>query len=145
MHAHNVVAWYVHAASLLEPLKGPCEADAGLKMTLLVRPKAEDGSAQMQQLLEAIKSAESQPLVGHLPKDKHEGKVVELFSQLLTDSGIASVDVAAGVAELLSKKDAGEVLNVKKAAMLGSKVSRQHSTARRAQGLDAAATWCSAR
>ena len=40
------------------------------------------------------------------------------------ESGLSLVDASAGVADLLSCKDATEVLNVKKAAMLASKASR---------------------
>ena len=46
----------------------------------------------------------------------------QLFSA--PESGLSLVDASAGVADLLSCKDATEVLNVKKAAMLASKASR---------------------
>lgn len=63
------------AATLLQPLADRCQSDVGLKLELLIKPKQEDGAAQMQQLVDTIKAAEPQPIVGHLPKDKHEGKV----------------------------------------------------------------------
>ena len=45
-----------------------------------------------------------------------------------SESGLSLVDASAGVADLLSCKDATEVLNVKKAAMLASKVGgRAHA------------------
>lgn len=63
------------AATLLQPLADRCQSDVGLKLELLIKPKQEDGAAQMQQLVDTIKAAEPEPIVGHLPKDKHEGKV----------------------------------------------------------------------
>lgn len=63
------------AATLLQPLADRCQSDVGLKLELLIKPKQEDGAAQMQQLVDTIKAAEPVPVVGHLPKDKHEGKV----------------------------------------------------------------------
>ena len=115
--------------NLLQPLVERCQQECGIKLELLAKPKAEDGTAQLQQMISAIKAAEGEasgPIsVGNLPKDKHEGKVYELFNQLLgaPESGLALVDASAGVADLLSCKDASEVLNVKKAAMLASKVN----------------------
>ncbi len=113
--------------SLLEKVAADCEREVGLKFVLLTKPKAEDGSAQMRQLLASIRSeAEdgADPLVGSLPKDKHEGKVAELWGSCCADSGLAFVDASAGFAELLAPKDASEVLNIKKAAMLGAKVGK---------------------
>jgi len=112
-------------ASLLEPLAATCQSDVGLKLKLLIKPKAEDGSVQMQQLVDAIKEAESNAVVGTLPKDKHDGKVAELFIRVFADSGLTQVDASGGFADLLSCKDQTEILNVKKAAMLASKVMQQ--------------------
>ncbi len=117
--------------SLLQPLVERCQTECGIKIELLAKPKLEDGAVQMQQLLDAIKAADPDAsdavLVGTLPKDKHEGKIAELFGQLANDpaSGLTLIDASAGLADLLSCKDASEVLNVKKAAMLASKVGQQ--------------------
>ncbi|KAG1678588.1 hypothetical protein FOA52_012595 [Chlamydomonas sp. UWO 241] len=111
-------------AVLLQPLSDRCLADTGLKFTVLVKPKAEDGSTQMRQLLDAVRAADESPAVGVLPKDKHTGKVSELFESLLAESQLPTVDCSAGLADLLATKDPSEVLNVKKAAMLASKVMK---------------------
>ncbi len=60
--------------------------------------------------------------VGTLPKDKHEGPVATLWGSQLEASGLPTVDVAPGLADLFGVKDASEVMNVKKAAYLASKV-----------------------
>ena len=115
---------------MLQPLVERCQAECGVKLSLTAKPKQEDGAAQMQAMIDAIKAAASPEdtaasiTVGTLPKDKHEGKMAALFAQLFggPESGLALVDVSTGVADLLACKDAAEVLNVKKAAMLASKV-----------------------
>lgn len=63
------------AAALLQPLVARCESDVGLKLTIHVKPKAEDGTEQMNALVEAMKAAGDEPKVGVLPRDKHTGKV----------------------------------------------------------------------
>eukprot|EP00955_Chlamydomonas_euryale_P086243 364199-Chlamydomonas_euryale.AAC.5 len=62
--------------------------------------------------------------VGMLPKDKHTGKVAEVYESVLDKSGLELVDCHSGLADLLAIKDPSEVLNVKKAAMLASKVMK---------------------
>lgn len=48
-------------------------------------------------------------MVGQLPKDKHTGKLVEVWNSALAGSGLAQVDVSGGIADLLAVKDANEV------------------------------------
>ncbi|GIL93381.1 hypothetical protein Vretifemale_20793, partial [Volvox reticuliferus] len=110
-------------ASLLQPLVDACSrGEAGsLQMELLVKPKAEDGSAQCAQLLDAARAAEADPVVGHLPKDKHTGKLHEVWVAALGASGMSTVDINSGIADLLAIKDSNEILNVKKAALLAAK------------------------
>ena len=78
--------FYHVAVNLLQPLIERCQQECGIKLVLLAKPKAEDGSVQIQQLISSIQSdplAQGSPIpVGHLPKDKHEGKVAELFNQV---------------------------------------------------------------
>lgn len=108
-------------ANLLEPLSEECSKKAGVKLVLHSKPKSEDGSAQIRELLQ-ISQKEAGSTIGCLPKEKHEGKFYELWTSMLGDSGLTQVDVAAGFADLLSCKDPAEILNVKKAALLASKV-----------------------
>jgi len=77
--------------NLLQPLVERCRDECGVRLSLLAKPKSEDGAAQLQQLIAAIKAdpagaggvSEGAPVrVGHLPKDKHDGKVAELFNQV---------------------------------------------------------------
>ncbi len=53
-----------------------------------------------------------------LPQEKPEGVLCELWQQALAKSGAKTVDIAAGLADVLAVKDAVEVLNTKKAAHL---------------------------
>lgn len=53
-----------------------------------------------------------------LLQEKAEGVLCELWQQALAKSGAKTVDIAAGLADVLAVKDAVEVLNTKKAAHL---------------------------
>jgi hypothetical protein len=48
-------------------------------------------------------------VVGHLPKDKHTGKLIDVWTSAMAESGLAQVDINNGVADLLACKDANEV------------------------------------
>lgn len=113
------------AAEVLQPLSGTAEG-LGVKMVMHVKPKSEDGSTQFRELITAIQAAEDvkDPLVGTLPKDKHSGKFVEAYNTVMSESGLSTVDVAPGFADLLAVKDAGETMNHKKAAMLAARVMK---------------------
>ena len=79
--------YYSPSVSLLQPLVERCQQECGVKLELLAKPKQEDGSTQMKQMIEAIKAAAGAEAgaavtVGNLPKDKHGGKVAELFPQV---------------------------------------------------------------
>lgn len=90
-----------------------------------VKGKQEDGSAQIAACLDAVKtSTENAPVVGHLPKDKHQGAFAELVEKSIKESGLSTVDASAGFADVFAVKSAPEILNVKKAALLASKVMK---------------------
>uniref|UniRef100_A0A7S0S408 FACT complex subunit n=1 Tax=Chlamydomonas leiostraca TaxID=1034604 RepID=A0A7S0S408_9CHLO len=110
-------------AEVLQPLAGTAEG-LGVKMVMHVKPKAEDGSTQFKELITTIQTAEDvkDPQVGTLPKDKHSGKFVEVYNTVIAESGLATVDVASGFADLLAVKDPAEIMNHKKAAMLAARV-----------------------
>lgn len=105
---------------LLEPLKSVV-SDEGKELVLHIKPKSEDGTKECQALLDAMRSSSDAPVLGTL-KDKHEGKFYPVWQAALEASGIATADVSSGVADLLSIKDAAEVMNVKKASFLAAKV-----------------------
>lgn len=63
--------------------------------------------------------------LGHLPKDQHQGALAALWASKLEAAagcGVTAADVSGGFADLFGVKDDGEVLNVKKAAFLSTKV-----------------------
>ena len=90
-----------------------------------VKAKGDDGGAAMDAMLEAAKGAADGGALtlGHLPKDQHTGALADLWASKLAASGAATADAGAGLAELFGAKDDAEVLNVKKAAFLASKVA----------------------
>lgn len=61
-------------------------------------------------------------MLGTLRKDKHEGKLHQLWTSTLAEAGLTIVDAAAGLADVLAVKDVAEVVNVKKASLLAAKV-----------------------
>ena len=58
---------------ILAQLKDACEA-AGVGLRLHPKPKKEDGAAQIEALLEAIKGSADSPVVGTLPKVGRQGR-----------------------------------------------------------------------
>lgn len=103
-------------ASILEPLCEPCAAQVGVKLKLVPKSKSEDGSAQVEALMGKIKGTGG-PL-GCLAKEKPDGKLAGVWAAAVAASGLATVDVAAGLSDVLSCKDEGEVKNVKRASFL---------------------------
>lgn len=75
----------------------------------------------MSAIINDVRSVSS-AVVGALPKEQHEGALVALWQQELDASGLHTVDAAGGFADLFGAKDESEILNVKKAAFLASKV-----------------------
>ncbi|KAL6764928.1 global transcription factor [Haematococcus lacustris] len=108
---------------VLQPLAATAEAQ-GVRLVMHVKAKTEDGSAQMAELLQVVRAADGSqsPAVGTLPKDKHSGKFWEMATSAIASSGLQQLDVGAGFADLLARKDNAEILNHKKAAMLASRV-----------------------
>lgn len=107
-------------ATLLQTLVGDCKANTGVSITLHARPKGEDGTAQMNDVLAAIKAASDSPMLGTLPKEKPEGAFAATWQGVLDGSGLPTADVAAGLGECFSCKDPEEIKNVKKAAHLSA-------------------------
>lgn len=111
------------AVEVLQPLSAAAEAQ-GVKLVCHAKQKSEDGSAQFKELVNAIQAAEDakEHVLGHLPKDKHTGKFVDVYNSVMAESGMSMVDVASAFADLLAVKDAAEIMNHKKAAMLAARV-----------------------
>ncbi len=56
------------AAALLQELVTPAQHEANIKLQFLERGKGEDGSAQIQKLIDVLKKQAAQGSVGALPK-----------------------------------------------------------------------------
>lgn len=105
--------------ALLEPLGAACQ-EVGLSLVLHPKPKKDSGEQQMQELLGVLRSSGSSPVVGTLLKEQHTGALVEAWASALRDSGLATVEIAAGLAAAMAVKDEEEIKSVRKAALLAS-------------------------
>jgi hypothetical protein len=99
----------------------PTAAEHGIKLVTHIKPKHEEGGAQVREMLEAVKAAEGMPpadqggpLLGCLPKEKHSGKLVEVFNNVVSELGLRTVDVGNGYADMLAVKEQPEIMNHKK-------------------------------
>ena len=97
----------VTKAGLLAPCRAAVEAEAGVALEVTVKPKGEDGAAQVRAILEALPGDDAGPL-GVPAKDKHDGAFFELWGRLVEEQGLATVDAGPGIAQLLAPKDAEE-------------------------------------
>ena len=105
-------------AGLLAPCRAAVEAEAGVALEVTVKPKGEDGAAQVRAILEALPGDDAGPL-GVPAKDKHDGAFFELWGRLVEEQGLATVDAGPGIAQQhLAPKDAEEQVHVRKAANL---------------------------
>ncbi|KAK9824573.1 hypothetical protein WJX72_011424 [[Myrmecia] bisecta] len=107
-------------ASLLEQVAGFCKDRVGVDLVLHVKPKSEDGRAQIQELVAVLEGA----TVGVFAKETAEGKLASLWYDALAGTGRAAVDITPSFADLLACKDTAEITNVKKAAFLSSSVMK---------------------
>ncbi|MEW5314858.1 MAG: hypothetical protein WDW38_006323 [Sanguina aurantia] len=114
--------------SLLQPLAEECLSKCGIKLVLHPKPpkadKAtpEDCTAQIGELMAVVRSDSDAPLLGILPKEQPEGHFAQQSGDLMRSSGLPTVDVAAGMADMFTQKDSTEILNARKAALLAGKV-----------------------
>jgi len=113
---------------LLEHLKMPVSKAVGLDIVLHNIEKAGNGSLSMDQILNSVCAQyESNSVVmGHIAREKPEGKVLEEWYQKLHGSRLKLCDVSGGISELLSVKDASEIMYVKKAAYLTASVMKKY-------------------
>lgn len=109
-------------ASVIQPIVSACSEVAGVTVVMHTRGKQEDGSTQLGQLITAVRALGDAPVLGHLPKDKHEGKFAGVWESTLAASGLATADISAGVGGLLSVKEGPDLLNIKKSAFLAASV-----------------------
>ena len=64
------------AAALLQELVDPAQQQAGIKLEFLERAKGEDGSTQIQKLVDVLKEQTAQSSVGALPKVRAVDKLL---------------------------------------------------------------------
>ncbi|CAL8465250.1 g4785 [Coccomyxa elongata] len=108
-------------AKLIGALAAACKEKVGVELIMHEKPKGEDGSTQINELLEAVKASAESPVLGALQKEsKQEGKLAELWSKAVEGAAVKQVDVAAALSELLATKDAGDIQKAKKAAFLAA-------------------------
>lgn len=112
--------------SLLEYVKQECKSRIDMEFLIHVKEKKEDGTAQMQKILESIKAISSEKPIklGNLGKEQVEGGLTEKWQKILDESGFEKADVGSAFGELLSVKDEAEITNVKKASFLSASVMK---------------------
>ncbi|XP_057531965.1 FACT complex subunit SPT16 [Amaranthus tricolor] len=123
-------------ASLLEVIKKSAKEAVGVDVLMHVKGKNEDGSSQMETILKSVRSSGDDQIVGYLSKEAPEGKLLELWGEKLSNSGLKLSDITNGLSDLFSVKDSGEMVNVKKAAFLSSSVMKSHVVPKLEQVID---------
>ncbi|CAI5939892.1 unnamed protein product [Closterium sp. NIES-64] len=126
-------------AQHLEAVRRVCaEKSGGVEMVLHPKPRSEDGSSQMAQVIDAIRAsgaglAGGGPVrLGVLAKEAPEGAIMEKWAAAVEAAagggeggesggeGLETVDVGPALGDVLAVKDEGEVINIKKAAFLSA-------------------------
>uniref|UniRef100_A0ACD5VI28 Uncharacterized protein n=1 Tax=Avena sativa TaxID=4498 RepID=A0ACD5VI28_AVESA len=115
-------------SDVLKSLEMAVSKSVGVDIMLHVLRKDDDGSVLMDKIICAIcaHSESNHVVVGHLAREKPEGKVLEAWSEKLHGSRLKLFDVSSGISELLAVKDAAEIIYVKKAAHLAASVMRKY-------------------
>ncbi|KAG2620592.1 hypothetical protein PVAP13_3NG214271 [Panicum virgatum] len=113
---------------LLQHLKMPVCKAVGIDIVLHNIEKAGNGSLSMDQILNSVcaQHESNSFVIGHIAREKPEGKVLEEWYQKLHGSRLKLYDVSCGISELLSVKDASEIMYVKKAAYLTASVMKKY-------------------
>ncbi|XP_071697254.1 FACT complex subunit SPT16-like [Rutidosis leptorrhynchoides] len=110
-------------ASLLDVVKKSAKEAVGVDVVMHVKAKSDDGSTQMDTILQTIESFDS-PVLGHIAREVPEGKLLEKWAEKMKSSGLQLIDITNGLADLFAVKEAGELTNVKKAAYLTASVMK---------------------
>lgn len=112
----------------LKPLKMPVSKAVSIEIVLHNLAKGDNGSSLMDEILHAVCShfESKSAVIGHLAREKPEGKILEVWSEKLNGSRLRLSDVSSGISDLLSVKDATEIMYVKKAAYLTASVMKKY-------------------
>uniref|UniRef100_A0A803KN45 FACT complex subunit n=2 Tax=Chenopodium quinoa TaxID=63459 RepID=A0A803KN45_CHEQI len=113
-------------ALLLEVVKKAAKDAKQVEVLTYIKRKGEDGSSHMDTILKSLRALEEKPVVGYLSKEAPEGGLLEMWVDKLKNSGMELSDITNGLSDLFAVKDAGELVNVKKAAFLTASVMKSH-------------------
>ncbi|GFZ07261.1 global transcription factor C [Actinidia rufa] len=116
-------------ASLLEVVKRSAKEAAGVEVVMHMKAKSDDGTAQMDAMLCAIRAqskldGRDNPIVGYIAREAPEGNLLERWAVKLKNSNLQLGDVTNGFSDLFAVKDINELTNVKKAAYLTASVMK---------------------
>ncbi|GFY89090.1 global transcription factor C [Actinidia rufa] len=116
-------------ASLLEAVKRSAKESVGVEVVMHVKAKSDDGTAQMDAMLRAIRTqskldGHDDPIVGYIAREAPEGNLLERWAEKLKNSNLQLGDVTNGFSDLFAVKDINELTNVKKAAYLIASVMK---------------------
>lgn len=118
-------------APLLEVVKESAKETVKAEVVIWAKAKNEDGSIQMDKVLRAISSQPKSddhdvPIVGNITREAPEGKLLQLWSDKLKDSGLPLSDISNGLSDLFAVKDENEITCIKKAAYLTASVMKNY-------------------
>ncbi|XAR68670.1 hypothetical protein NMG60_11003875 [Bertholletia excelsa] len=118
-------------ASLLEAVKKSSKEAVGAEVFMHVKAKSEDGSAQADAILRAIRAqskleSPDNPVVGYIAREVPEGNLLEMWAEKLKNSNFQLGDITNGLSDLFAAKDGNEITNVKKAAYLTASVMKNY-------------------
>ncbi|XP_009615496.1 FACT complex subunit SPT16-like [Nicotiana tomentosiformis] len=110
-------------ASLLNVVKSAAKEAVNVEVVMHVKGKSEDGTAQMENVLRAIRmqsksDGRDTSVIGYIAKEAPEGKLLEIWTDKMRNSSLPLSDITNGLANLFAVKDQSEIINVKKAAYL---------------------------
>lgn len=121
--------------SLLDVVKKSAKDALGVEVVMHVKAKNDDGSTQMDAILNSIESLDS-PVLGYIAREAPEGKFLEKWTEKMKSSGLQLGDITNGLADLFAVKEAGELTNIKKAAYLTASAMKQHVVPKLEQVID---------
>ncbi|VFQ79002.1 unnamed protein product [Cuscuta campestris] len=104
--------------SLLEAEKETVQDAICHDIVVHVKSKDEDGTTQMDAIFNSIRTQLKSPVVGYIAKEAPEGKLLEMWADKLTNSGLQLGDITHGISDILAIKDPMEIQNARKAAYL---------------------------
>lgn len=102
-------------------------------MVFYAKKKEDDGSGLVGNLFSILKGYD---IIGNLMRENPTGKLCDVWNKSASQLKDKMVDVALGVAAVQAEKSPEEIVNVKKSALLGSKVMKEFLVQRMENILD---------